>query len=270
MIRALRRRGLEPVVTLHHFTNPAWFSGRGGWLRRDAVGLFARYVEQVATRLGAGGALLADHQRADGPTCCRATSTARGRPSCARVPGATRSGVRNLARAHVAGCRALHRCRADCRVGFAHSAPAVEPCDPEVVARPARRVRCASLILNRAFFAMIGAWPDAGGAALPLDLIGLNYYTRTVMRSTGWRPRGLLGRAAIVPHHRHQGALSSIGWEIYPRGLKAVVGRFAARHRLPLLITENGIATGDENLRTRFLLDHLASLAASLLAAASR
>ena len=36
VIAALRRRGLEPVVTLHHFTNPAWFSESGGWLRRDA------------------------------------------------------------------------------------------------------------------------------------------------------------------------------------------------------------------------------------------
>lgn len=41
VIRALRQRDLEPVVTLHHFTNPAWFIRQGGWLRRDSVARFA-------------------------------------------------------------------------------------------------------------------------------------------------------------------------------------------------------------------------------------
>src|SRR5919109_1211065 len=52
VIGALRARGLEPVVTLHHFTNPAWFAQRGGWLRHDSPQLFARYVTYVAEHLG--------------------------------------------------------------------------------------------------------------------------------------------------------------------------------------------------------------------------
>ena len=53
VLRALADRGLEPVVTLHHFTNPAWFARRGGWSRSDSPRLFARYVEYVARELGA-------------------------------------------------------------------------------------------------------------------------------------------------------------------------------------------------------------------------
>ena len=82
---------------------------------------------------------------------------------------------RNLARAHVAAYQALHRCRPDCLVGFAHSAPLVEPCNPA-----SRRDRMAAwirdLILNRAFFAMIGARPR-WRLKPTLDYIGLNYYT---------------------------------------------------------------------------------------------
>ena len=53
MLLALRKRGIEPMVTLHHFTNPLWFEQRGGWTQRDAsVRLFARYVERVAKALG--------------------------------------------------------------------------------------------------------------------------------------------------------------------------------------------------------------------------
>ena len=44
MIEAAQQRGLAPVVTLYHFTVPAWFQRDGGWLRADAIELFARYV----------------------------------------------------------------------------------------------------------------------------------------------------------------------------------------------------------------------------------
>ena len=63
VIGALRARGLEPVVTLHHFTNPAWFARKGGWLRRDSASLFARYVDHVVRNLGSRSKILAHDQR---------------------------------------------------------------------------------------------------------------------------------------------------------------------------------------------------------------
>ncbi|HLM19347.1 MAG TPA: family 1 glycosylhydrolase [Acidimicrobiia bacterium] len=51
MIETATQLCLSPVVTLHHFTHPLWFGDAGGWLGRDAAGLFARYVEQVSTIL---------------------------------------------------------------------------------------------------------------------------------------------------------------------------------------------------------------------------
>ena len=84
-----------------------------------------------------------------------------------------------------------------------------------------------------------------------------------MIRSAGWSPRGLLGRACHLPHHAEQGPLSSIGWEVYPTGLLAVLRRFAT-FGLPLLITENGIATDDEQLREAFLVEHLEQIATAL------
>ena len=52
VLRALEQRGLEPVVTLHHFSNPSWFTCRGGWSRNDSAGLFVRYVERLTRELG--------------------------------------------------------------------------------------------------------------------------------------------------------------------------------------------------------------------------
>jgi beta-glucosidase len=50
--RDLRASGIEPMVTLHHFTNPLWFEDRGGFLRDDSPEIFARFVRSVANALG--------------------------------------------------------------------------------------------------------------------------------------------------------------------------------------------------------------------------
>ena len=51
VILALRARGIEPMVTLHHFTNPIWLSEQGGWENKKVVALFQRYCEFVVKGL---------------------------------------------------------------------------------------------------------------------------------------------------------------------------------------------------------------------------
>lgn len=52
VLRALRARGLEPFVTLWHFTLPIWFSQKGGFTSPEAPELFSRYCEYVVSKLG--------------------------------------------------------------------------------------------------------------------------------------------------------------------------------------------------------------------------
>ena len=52
MLVGLHERGIEPMVTLHHFTNPLWFEERGGFLAADAMERFDRFTERVVTALG--------------------------------------------------------------------------------------------------------------------------------------------------------------------------------------------------------------------------
>ena len=49
---------------------------------------------------------------------------------------------------------------------------------------------------------------------------------------------------------------SEFGNEIYPEGLRTVLG-IAGRFRLPVIITENGLADGDDNQRPSHLVRHL-------------
>ena len=258
VIGALRARGLEPVVTLHHFTNPAWFSRRGGWERADSPGLFARYVAHV---VGSLGAHVQYWLTLNEPTVYVIQGYVLGEwPPCLKGAWTKAAAVFvNLARAHRAAYRTIHRLRPESKVSFAHSAPVIEPCNP----RRGRDRLAAALrhfALNRAFFSLIGARTFVRPASL--DFVGLNYYSRTIVRSEGPLLTALIGRTCEEGHHA-RGAISATGWEVYPAGLKASLQTFAA-YGLPILVTENGVATDDDSVRRDFIVRHLESLSAAL------
>jgi len=52
VLKALHKRKITPFVTLWHFTLPLWFSESGGFERKDAPEVFARYCAFVAKELG--------------------------------------------------------------------------------------------------------------------------------------------------------------------------------------------------------------------------
>jgi len=96
-----------------------------------------------------------------------------------------------------------------------------------------------------------------------LDFIGINYYVRQVVK---WQPRG--ARALFGVEHKADDPLaqrqfSSLGWEVYPQGLRRILDKFRSLG-VPLMITENGIATLDEGLRERFLIEHVREVALAI------
>lgn len=52
VLRCCRKYGLEPVVTLHHFSSPAWLMAKGGWEAETTPADFEKYVRYVAQHLG--------------------------------------------------------------------------------------------------------------------------------------------------------------------------------------------------------------------------
>ena len=258
VIAGLRQRGLEPVVTLHHFTNPAWFARKGGWLCRDSPDLFGRYVERVVSTLGERVKYWITINE---PTVLvmQGYINREWPPLLKSAWRKAAAAFKNLARAHLVAYRAIHKNFGDALVGFAHSAPLIQPCDPtRRLDRIATRLR--DFILNRSFFYLIGMLPLNLRRRRTLDFIGLNYYMRTVVRSTGVRLKALLGEACRLPHHLESGPLSSLGWEVYPKGLEITLKRFS-QFGIPLFVTENGIATDDEDLRSQFVNAHIENLA---------
>lgn len=120
VLEALKKRGIKPLVTLHHFTNPLWVYKRGGWENQDTVNYFTSFVRFVVTQLGE----LCDFWvTINEPTVYAAESYLRGRwlPG-KRNPLAAAVVMKNLLRAHRQAYEVLHRLQRGAKVGIADSA----------------------------------------------------------------------------------------------------------------------------------------------------
>ncbi len=262
MLRGLVERGIEPMVTLNHFTLPLWAAHRGGWENPEIVGWFRRYARRCAE---AFGDLVSLWIPINEPNVVVALGYLHGKhPPGLRNPLRARRAIPNLLRAHAAAYRAIHEVQPHAQVGTAHN---FRPFDP---ARPHARLDRWIASVHGQFFnrmwlealhhglsrSALGRWylPECAGT---MDFVGVNYYTRDRVRFSPWGVWAGFGEPIRDP-----GAVYSDGdyGEVYPEGLYRTVRAVWERYRKPVFVTENGLPDADDDLRPRFLLDHLSAL----------
>ena len=251
VVSSLRERGLEPLVTLHHFTNPAWFAGKGGWLSKEAVRDFLRYVEAIVEPL-------ADKVRywmtVNEPLIYVYFSYLAGDwpPQGHSVIKSNRA-ASQLAKAHIAAYRLIkdiyrRRGLQPPLISIAHHMQDFIPCQPTL-----RNKFAAYLREKNINFGLL----DTFKRAAALDYIGVNYYSRSLVEPRSWGPAGIFGDSCRENHHPCK--KNSLGWDIYPEGLYHVLKKLK-KYNLPVVISENGICTGDDALRWEFICGHLKSM----------
>jgi beta-glucosidase len=240
VLGTLERHGLVAFVTLHHFTLPRWLAERGGWLAPEAVDRFARYVDRVAAALGD---LMPFAGTINEPQIVALMGYRQGLfPPGLRNPGLFKRVTGRLIAAHAAAVQAVKSGKGDPQAGLCLQLPAFEPARPD---DPACVAACAELVAEM---------EDVYLEDLAGDWVGVQYYTR--QRVDPARADGFAPAPAGEP-------LTQMGWELYPEGLhRAIVS--AARTGLPVYVTENGIATGDDAQRVAYLRDHLAQVARAI------
>jgi beta-glucosidase len=238
-IQAMRVAGIEPMVTLHHFTGPLWLEQQGGWRNRDIIQRLATYADRVARELGD---LVEWWITINEPSILAMKTYLEGAWPPQR-PGDIRGYVRMLrhaAFAHGAARSAIRGHRNNARTSMAF---AIWPLEP------VRRWNPIDQAMAR-----LGDWLWQGRVlrrtAHLLDWVGVNYYTRV---RVGWPPER--SDAALDPH-AGAGDRTDFGWEIYPRGLYDVLQR-AGRYNKPVVITENGISDSDDDQRPGYIVSHL-------------
>ncbi len=180
VILALKRRKIEPVVTLHHFTNPIWLAKRGGWTNSRSVDYFLRYCEFVVRPL-------AKHVRywitINEPTIYISHAYILGvwPPQEKSYLKATQV-EENLASAHIQAYRLIHKIYKDLGldepcVSIAQNVMAFVPCKDDLKNRFAAYLR--DRLYNLGFLERIMRHDLIPHKAM--DFIGVNYYSRQLV-----------------------------------------------------------------------------------------
>ena len=258
MLRALRERGMEPMVTLHHFSLPLWLSEMGGWEAPRILSLFDRYVARVMEALGDFCDLWCTINE---PNVVAALGYLEGifPPGKQDLRTALQVG-RTLLQAHGAAYRRIHLSQPAARVGLAHNMRIFDPRNPRSVLdrqvaawqdRFFNQSILSALGQRRGLFALVPGWRRK--LRNTLDWIGLNYYTRDVVKFDRKRPDHLFGL-----NSQSEGAeLMDGGYgEVYPEGISRCLRRLG-RMGLPIYITEHGLPDQDDDQRPRVILLHL-------------
>ncbi|MFF4827711.1 glycoside hydrolase family 1 protein [Streptomyces sp. NPDC001312] len=241
MVDGALARGLRPMVTLHHFTVPQWFEDFGSWTADGAVELFARYAEACAPII------------ADG---VRHVCTINEPNMIAVMAGAAKAGDQGFP---PAGLPTPDEETTHAVIAAHHAAvKAVRAINPGIQA--------GWTIANQVYQALPGAEEVTAAyrhsredvfieAARDDDWIGVQSYTRTKVGPDGPIPAPGDAERTLTQ------------WEYYP----AAVGH-ALRHTadvigrdMPLIVTENGIATADDTRRVDYYTGALGEVASAIV-----
>ncbi|MBI2624538.1 glycoside hydrolase family 1 protein [Candidatus Parcubacteria bacterium] len=239
VLEALRSRGIEPFVTLWHWTLPQWLAKRGGWEAPGAVDRFKRYVARVVHDF----ALRVRYWiTINEPTVYIWKVYRTGEfPPQVRDIGRAQKVLGRLFEAHRAAYEVIKFVDPVSSVGVAHHLTAFEP---------SRQHSAVDRWLTRMVERVAFRNPVEAALATS-DFIGVNYYSRRRVRFALSRPQ-----AFFMEKEPPVFATTDMGWEIYPEGLLAVL-RKLARYTRPIIVTENGLADAMDVCRSRFIVEHL-------------
>lgn len=283
VVDGLLERGIAPYLTLYHWDLPLWLHAEGGWTARDTAYAFADYAQSVAARLGDR---VASYATLNEPWCSAFLGYGNGEHAPGvRDTAACQAAIHHLLLAHGLAAERL-KSYTTSPVGIVLNFTPAYPYDPSDASdvAAARRHR---LVNDEVFLGPLfkGAYPgglrdrpasaasyarpgDLTIIAEPLGFLGVNYYTRTVVKdapTASW---------PALEHVQVDGERTAMGWEVYPAGLRDLLLDLSATTHLPLYVTENGAAYEDvlpthdepgtdpveDDLRWRYVLAHIGAV----------
>jgi len=279
LVDALLEAGILPYPTLYHWDLPQALQDRGGWIARDTAEQFAVYAEHVVAGLGDR---VTDWTTLNEPQCVAWIGHLEGRhaPGLTDITAAVPASY-HLLLGHGLATQAIRARDGGARVGLVNLLSACEPAstadtDAEATKRFDGHTNRWWLdpLFGREFPAdMLNVYgvelPERAGdletIAAPLDWVGVNYYTPSVIADDPGGPPPF-ARATDAPASTRRTMLE---WEIRAEGLEQVLVRltkdYGARQ---VYVTENGSAWADtvgqdgqvhDPDRVRYLDEHVAA-----------
>ena len=252
----LKEKGIEPLVTLWHFSNPLWMEDDGAWMDKKSIDRYLNYVQFVVTNLGD----LVDHWiTINEPNVYLFFAYFDGvwPPGKKGDVVSFLKGANNLCQAHIQAFGLIKKLQPQAKIGVAHHLRVFDPADNRFLSKKAAKwiqYVFQGMFLDAMTFGKFG-FPLRKRAVYKgkyADFIGINYYSRDMVKGV-LNPLILFGERLV-----HEDVLvNDLGWEIYAEGLGRVCGETYRKYRLPIYITENGVCDAKDNLRKQFIYDHL-------------
>ncbi|MDR0502686.1 MAG: family 1 glycosylhydrolase [Treponema sp.] len=262
LLEYMKSKGISPLLTLHHFTNPLWFEESGGFAEPANIPVFLDFVEFAVRQFGD---LVNEYVTINEPNVFAVMGYHTGvfPPGKKSVIAAMK--VQSvMACCHIQAYSLIHRLRkemgyADTKAGFAHHARVFVPKNGRNI-----RHRICACVSSWMFQDALTSACLLGKFAFPLknyskaprgqyaDFLGLNYYTRSTVTS-------------LADGVREGCARNDLGWEIYPEGIETSARGLYRLLERPVYITENGTCDNNDSFRCRYIYDHLKILENSVL-----
>lgn len=232
VIKALKKRGLIPFVTLFHWTTPVWVSEQGDWYKERTATDFLRFVEHVVSQLGDEVEFWTIYNE---PEIFTEMSYFEGfwPPGGSSLRRALMV-YRRLIRTYKKAYKIIKRISPDAQVGVTVNNAFIEPKDKRVLSHLSAwfaRWWSSHFFLRR--------------ARDHFDFIGLNYYFH--IYTAGFR---LVLSSTDV---------QDMGWGMYPKGIYHVIRELDGYHK-PIYITECGVADHQDIYRSWYITEILQSI----------
>ena len=269
VIRCCKAHGIEPIVTLHHFSSPKWIITKGGWEADTIPADFARYTRYVMEQLGNELNYVCTINEANmgiqvAAIAKRYMKQMMAKMAAAKTDGAVQVGMNleKMMQSRMEAAAAENIAVFGTAKVEAFTSPRTEHGDElimqahiaarGVIREVAPHVKVGlSLSLHDIQILPGGEenavkeWTEEFTHYLPAiesdDFLGVQNYTRSRIDANGTLP---------TP----EGAeLTQMDYEFYPEALENVIRAVHRDFKGDLIVTENGVATADDTRRVEFI-----------------
>jgi beta-glucosidase len=268
MLKGLLQRGIQPFISLHHFTHPQWFEQQNAFLGASAAEWFESFARRVVNELGD---LCRHWVTFNEPNVFAALGYVLGEFPPGRR-GAIRSAMRvieSMARCHCRAYHAIHETQPGAQVGWAHNYVVFEPAN-----RFSPLDRFSASLLSQLFNEIFLTIVERGRPPFPFsllngnlgdvkgtcDFVGLNVYSRFHV-AFSFRHAAELFSEVYVPEHVPQGdpGIDKPYGEAFPSAIGAAVRRTSSLAK-PIYILENGVPDAEDRLRPWLIVNAVQEL----------
>lgn len=267
LLEEIRRAGMTPFVTLHHFTHPSWFEEEDGFLAELSPVRFALFAERIVTEFGDD---CSNWLTFNEPNVYSAFGYLFGEFPPGRVNRVREcvSAMANIHRAHALAYERIHRIQPDALVGLATNWVEFQPSTNSSIDRLLAFLYDATF--NRTSLQLLrsGALPFPVKQLSPdipeiidkIDFIGLNVYNRLHVKAP-WDEASRKTGGLFVPSEVPQGdrGVELPYGEAYPDGIVNSVKEYASL-RVPIYIMENGVPDRADRIRPWVIVQSLQRL----------